>query len=96
MSDERTRFLREPPVFMYKGFRVLVLEDRNGHYYVTINDSVLRASDPKPLRFKAYPFAADCAKRTIDRKLAREEVAKQERVRLELERRAAFLRKVLS
>lgn len=68
--DPLDRFRREPPLFLYKGFQVIIITDARGQYMVTINGQVLRAQDPHALRFKDYGYARDCAVKTIDRKVA--------------------------
>jgi len=67
MSDDAIRFRREPPLFSYRDYSVLIVRNHLNHYVAYINGQRVRAPDVIPLEFVDYDSARKCAERCIDR-----------------------------
>lgn len=73
MDDALRKLRREPPVYLYRGVQVLIVQNMKRHYEVHLNGERLRAaSDVLPLEFLTYDFARLAAEKAVNGKLLRD------------------------
>lgn len=71
MDDALMRLRREPPLFGYKGFNVVIFQNPKRCYEAYVDGHRVRAPDAIPLEFISYDTARACTERVIDSVLAR-------------------------